>query len=308
MELKVQVVEDFEIRMGLEERWTTTHPKRIQAQSRISNALYHKAVDDVERLVVMRLLELTKLQMSGLGKLRNISLFWPDIYYTGYKLRTQIAKALKTRATAIRNALNRYNKYAAELDPPRAPITWDQVVEFSQLSEFDLLRDTENQLLDKRWAVPRNRQASAKYFDMQRAKEEIVRCNVEILRLRTKIRDDAVHFPVVIAQLHTSNAPLAAEVQRHWDYLRSINSFHLSRIAQIEALPGYSGSRAAGIRQGYMDTSVPPERQCEDGDVQVNGGEVDDDVVDDDPDGEQQTLMEDFFDRLHNGPAGMDEE
>jgi hypothetical protein len=187
MELKAQVVEDFETRMGLEERWTTTHPERVQAQSYISNALYHRAVDDVERLVVMRLLELTKLQMSGLGKLRKIPLSRPNICYTGYKLRTQIAKALKTRATAIRNALNRYNKYAVALDPPRAPITWDQVVEFSQLSEFDLLRDTENQLLNKRWAVPRNRQASAKYFDMQRAKEEIVRCNVEILRLHTKI-------------------------------------------------------------------------------------------------------------------------
>ncbi|KAG1848700.1 hypothetical protein DFJ58DRAFT_618424, partial [Suillus subalutaceus] len=51
-----------------------------------------KAVDDVEHLVVMRLLELTKLQMSGLG----------------YKLRTQISKALKSRANAIQNALTRY--------------------------------------------------------------------------------------------------------------------------------------------------------------------------------------------------------
>ena len=78
---------------------------------------------------------------------------------------------------------NHYNKYAVALDPPQAPITWDQVAEFSQLSEFDLLRDTENQLLNKCWAVPspRNYQASAKYFDMQQAKEEIVCCNVEIL-------------------------------------------------------------------------------------------------------------------------------
>jgi hypothetical protein len=104
-----------------------------------------------------------------------------------------------------------------------------------------------------------------------------------------------------------SNAPLAAEVQRRWDYLCSVNSFHLSRIAQIEALPGYFGSRAAGIRLGHMDTSTSSEFQDE-GDVRVNGGEVDDDVVHDDPDGEQQTLMEDFFDHLHDGPAGMDEE
>ncbi|KAG2036558.1 hypothetical protein BDR03DRAFT_865773 [Suillus americanus] len=58
---------------------------------------------------------------------------------TGYKLRMQIAKALKTWATAIQNALNQYNKHAAALDPPCAPIIWEQVVEFLQLAEFDLL-------------------------------------------------------------------------------------------------------------------------------------------------------------------------
>ncbi|KAG1814850.1 hypothetical protein EV424DRAFT_1348702 [Suillus variegatus] len=90
MEMKAQVVEDFEARIGVEEQWSLTHTEDIRAQSLIANAQYHKAVDDVERLVVMQLLELTKLQMSGLG----------------YKLRTQIAKALKTWATAIWSALN----------------------------------------------------------------------------------------------------------------------------------------------------------------------------------------------------------
>ncbi|KAG0702088.1 hypothetical protein DFH29DRAFT_982445 [Suillus ampliporus] len=259
MELKGQVVDDFEIRMGIEERWMMTHPERVRAQSRIANVQYHKALDDVERLVVMRLLELTKLQMSGLG----------------YKLRTQIAKALKTRATAIRNALNRYNKYAAQLKSPRPPITWEQVVEFSQLAKFDLLRDTDNQLQDKRWAIPHNHQASAKYFDLQRCKEEI-------------IQDDTLNFPVVIAQLRLSDPPLAGEVQRRWDHICSVNYFHLSRIAQIEALPGYSGGRAAGTR------------------ADINEQNVDDDAYDD-PDGEQQTLMEDFFEQLHDGPVDTDD-
>ncbi|KAG0692355.1 hypothetical protein DFH29DRAFT_764479, partial [Suillus ampliporus] len=223
MEMKAQVVEDFEACIGVEERWSLTHTERIKAQSLIANAQYHKAVDDVEHLVVMRLLELTKLQMSG------------------YKLRMQIAKALKTRATAIRNALSQYNKHAAALDPPRAPITWEQVVEFSQLAEFDLLQDTRNQLHNKHWSIPHNRQALGKYFDLERSKEEIVCCNVETLHLRTKIQDDVIHFPAVIEQCHESNPPLAAEIQRRWYHLQSINTFHLSRIAQIHTLPGFSG-------------------------------------------------------------------
>ncbi|KAG2032711.1 hypothetical protein BDR03DRAFT_873438, partial [Suillus americanus] len=122
--------------MALETRWHPDHPERLKAQSQITHRLYHKAVSDVECLVVMRLLELTKMQMNGLG----------------YKLRTQISTALKTRATAIRNAIQRYNKYAALLNPPRAPLQWEQIVEYSFLAEFDLLRDSDSNIQAKRWA------------------------------------------------------------------------------------------------------------------------------------------------------------
>ncbi|KAG1853134.1 hypothetical protein F4604DRAFT_1883425 [Suillus subluteus] len=229
-------------RLRIEERWMMTHPERVRAQSRIADVQYHKSVDDVEHFVVMWLLELIKLQTSGLG----------------YKLRTQIAKALKTRATAIRNALNHYNKY--------------EVVESSQLAEFDLLRDTDNQLLDKCWAIPRN-------------------CQV--------IRDNAIHFPVVISQLRTSNPTLAVEVQSCWDYLCSVDVFHLSCIAQIEALPG---RRVAGMQLGHMDSALLQAQPK----GHINEGNGDDDVHDD-PDGEQQTLVEEFFDQLHDGPICADE-
>ncbi|KAG1739464.1 uncharacterized protein EDB91DRAFT_1284615 [Suillus paluster] len=197
-------------------------------------------------LVVMRLLELTKLQMSGL--------------------------ALKTRATAIRNALNRYNKHATTLDPPRAPITWEQ-------------------LHNKRWSIPRNCQALGKYFDLERSKEEIVRCN---------IRDDAILFPAVIEQCHESNPPLAAEIQRRWHHLQSVNTFHLSRIAQIHALPGFSGSRAVGTRVGQMISDAQAEGDAD------TANELEDDEHD--PDGQEQTLMEDFFDQLHIGSAETEED
>ncbi|KAG1822771.1 uncharacterized protein BJ212DRAFT_1263334, partial [Suillus subaureus] len=42
------------------------------------------------------------------------------------------------------------------------------------------------------------------------------------------IQDNAIHFPEVITQLHTSDPTLAVEVQHHWDHLHSVNAFHLS--------------------------------------------------------------------------------
>ncbi|KAG1746564.1 uncharacterized protein EDB91DRAFT_1245759 [Suillus paluster] len=248
MEMKAQVVKDFEARIGVEEWWSLTHVERIRAQSLIANAQYHKAVDDVECLVVMRLLELTKLQMSGL--------------------------ALKTWATAIRNTLNQYNKHAATLDPPHAPIT--------------------NQLHNKHWSVPHNHQASGKYFDLEHSKEEIVRCNVETLRLHTKIRDDVILFPAVIEQCHESNPLLAAEIQRHWHHLQSVNTFHLSHI------PGFSGSRAVGTRVGQMISDAQAEGDTD----MVNELEEDEH----DPDGQEQTLMEDFFYQLHIGSTKTEED
>ncbi|KAG2118322.1 hypothetical protein DEU56DRAFT_930524 [Suillus clintonianus] len=222
---KQEVVEDFERQMGIEQRWGPDHPERIKAQSRIMHRLFFKALDDVERLVVMQLLELTKLQMNGLG----------------YKLRTQISKALKSCASAIRNALQRYNKYAAQMIPPRPPLEWEQIVEFSFLAEFDLLRDGDAQLHSKRWANPLYQQASMQYFDGMRAKEEIERLNVEIGCLLTKICDDAVYYPQTIATLAADDPPLASELGRQWDQLRSLNLWHLQRIRQTQALHGYSG-------------------------------------------------------------------
>ncbi|KAG2159181.1 uncharacterized protein EDB93DRAFT_1237893 [Suillus bovinus] len=95
LDQKLEIVEDYERQMALETRWHPEHPERLKAQSQITHQLYHKA--------------LTKMQMNG------------------YKLRTQISTALKMCATAIRNAIQWYNKYAALLNPPRAPLQWEQI-------------------------------------------------------------------------------------------------------------------------------------------------------------------------------------
>jgi hypothetical protein len=62
--------------------------------------------------------------------------------FLGYKMRKHIAKALRARSQAIRTAIDRFNDAALVLDPSRAPLQWDNVIEFGFLAEFDLLRDT----------------------------------------------------------------------------------------------------------------------------------------------------------------------
>jgi hypothetical protein len=98
---KLEIVTHYKHQMALDSRWGPDHPERMKAQSCITNRLFHKVVDNVECLVVMCLLELTKLQMSGLGKASHYNFAFVTLVFVGYKLCTQISKALKSHTNAI---------------------------------------------------------------------------------------------------------------------------------------------------------------------------------------------------------------
>ncbi|KAG1832628.1 hypothetical protein DFJ58DRAFT_870250 [Suillus subalutaceus] len=236
---KLEVVMDYERQMSLDMQWGGDHPERLKAQSRIthhfaitlSHRLYHKAVDDVKRLVVMRLLELTKLQMSGLG----------------YKLRTQISTVLKSCANAIRNTLQRYNKYATQLDPPHPLLQWEQIIKYSFLAGFDLLCETDGVVQAKHWVNPAYHYASTQYFEQQCANEEIRQLNIEVGHLLTRIRNDTINYPLAISHLTMENPPLASELRHHWAHLQALNTHHL-------CLSGYTGPMSAGVHEGHIPT------------------------------------------------------
>ncbi|KAG0693206.1 hypothetical protein DFH29DRAFT_985554 [Suillus ampliporus] len=194
LDQKLEIVEDYEWQM---------------AQSRITHRLYYKAVSDVECLVVMRLLELTKMKMNG------------------YKLHTQISSALKTCATAIWSAIQRYNN-------------------------------------------PSYHNASAQYFELQRAKEEVQCLDVEIGHLLTKIRDDRLKYPATIKKLEESNPFLSGELTQHWQYLKFVNARHLWCFRKTCSLPGYSGpiydSAIPFASEVELQNAVESDEECGDTD------------------------------------------
>ncbi|KAF8205106.1 hypothetical protein BJ912DRAFT_1018326 [Pholiota molesta] len=111
-QLKEEETRRFEEEHGIEERWKEDSEIYRSTSKLLAERSYRRAVDNLERLVVQRLFELTKLGMNGVG----------------YKLREKISKALRTRATAIHAALKHYNEAAALLIPPREPMTWSTVL------------------------------------------------------------------------------------------------------------------------------------------------------------------------------------
>ncbi|KAJ7041444.1 hypothetical protein C8F04DRAFT_1177279 [Mycena alexandri] len=157
----MDAVMELEDRLGAKDRWTTTTPKWIAA---LKHMKFMEALNALEVLIVQRIFELTKVNQSE----------------TGYKMRKHIAKALQTRSEAVKNAINRYNIAALAMEPPSPSLTWDEVVEYVFLADFEFLRATDGELNEKPWTRPAYCPRS----------EEIVRLNVEVRRLVTWISDE----------------------------------------------------------------------------------------------------------------------
>lgn len=57
----------YEEEHNIETRWAPTSEEYLNALTVVTERKYRRAIDDLERLVVQRLFEMTKLGMSGVG-------------------------------------------------------------------------------------------------------------------------------------------------------------------------------------------------------------------------------------------------
>jgi uncharacterized membrane protein YccC len=79
------------------------------------------------------------------------------------------------------------------------------------------------------------------HFKMCRAKEEIIRINVEIQRLATYIRDEDRYLRACEAQMQPSEPALAYQIGIRRLTRGRANGHLLQRLAHIAELPGFSG-------------------------------------------------------------------
>ena len=147
------------------------------------------------------------------------------------------------------------------MDPPRSALTWESVVNAMDIADFDILKDTRQDIRMLEWAQPANREGMVMYFQIKRAKEEIIRLNVEIRRLLTFLYDDHVdHFRAIQAN-KTINPSLSHEIWLRWEYRSKIHEEIVKRILQTSKLVGFSGSLFYGQRKGRdvsLNSDIPP--------------------------------------------------
>lgn len=137
------VVQVLEKKLNIARRWGPEDAEWREAAIMVGKRRYQRCLDSLEGLIVSRMFELTKMNMSQTGKCPVLT---PSLIMLtallGYKLRKHIGNALKARSQAVRTALENYNASARALVPPRAELSWDNVVEYAFLADFDLLADT----------------------------------------------------------------------------------------------------------------------------------------------------------------------
>jgi hypothetical protein len=141
----------------------------------------------------------------------------------------------------VKTTLASYNTAAAALNEPRNPLTWEQVVEYAFLSDFDLLHDGRNDIHEELWAKPSGHATMDQYFKLQRADEEIFRLNIEIPRFITYMCDEEafLEWEEVHVRGEHSDA-FAYQVRRYAMRQGWFNNNHMLRLIKLSHEPRFT--------------------------------------------------------------------
>ena len=91
------------------------------------------------------------------------------------------------------------------------------------------------------WSLPANREAAIKYFKLKRAREEIIRCNVEAGRLQAWINFKNSFIPSRVQQLSLENPLLSSHILTVHRRQRRLNDQNQRWLLQLYHTIGYSG-------------------------------------------------------------------
>ncbi|KAK7435755.1 hypothetical protein VKT23_019452 [Stygiomarasmius scandens] len=191
--------------------WMPSDPEYLKTLEYMNIRAYQQALENLHKLVVQRLYELHRLNLSQ----------------TGYKMHTHIANALQKHSKAIRKAVKQYNMAALALKPPRPTLDWGKISHLSFLDQFNILRDSRNSLFDKPWSKPVIRELIKKHHRVTRAHEEIECCNVELCQIHTSIVDEDQHFTAVLKRLESDSYPFYGAVHEYILCWRRIHKYLL---------------------------------------------------------------------------------
>lgn len=146
--------------------------------------------------------------------------------------------------------LNEYNKQADHLGWP--VLDFQQVIEYSFLSDFELLHHMHSDITQQPWAQPLIHNAMISWMKTEHVKEEIKHLNIEAWCLKTYILDSSFAQQHTIQHLCQTDPALAAELQECHDTQSSIGALLSQQLHKMECLSGFTGWRPFGVQAGVV--------------------------------------------------------
>lgn len=120
----VGVIEAKLCQLGYNIPWSRSSIEFWKTVEYIQLRDFHCMLDKLQQLVVQQLFELSKANIVGLGRIVLLSPVLLNLIISGYKMHTQIWKALKVRAKTIWKAMKKYNALALAMVPPTPVLQW----------------------------------------------------------------------------------------------------------------------------------------------------------------------------------------
>ncbi|KAJ3926005.1 MAG: hypothetical protein NXY57DRAFT_1116422 [Lentinula lateritia] len=128
------------------------------------------------------------------------------------------------------------------MKPKRQPVDWEEVVEYAFLSEFDILRNTREDIRERPWAVPANCVIITQFFKVIGAEDELSRVHQEIRRLITYMQPEKNELITRERELMPTNPTLALQVRNFRPERGRFYEVHKKRLLSITKLPGFDWS------------------------------------------------------------------
>ncbi|KAI6131153.1 hypothetical protein EDD16DRAFT_1469868, partial [Pisolithus croceorrhizus] len=146
-------------------------------------------------------------------------------------------------------------------------LDYAEVIGYSLLGEFSLLKHSHYEILEKLWALPDNREMMMKYYKLQRSQEEITRLNVEIRRLQAWLDFDGERMKVAAQGFRDSgSSELAFEMESMYAERVRVNDFHRAQLQKIYEMPSYTGCRPIGYQPRVTGDGTGDEYEEDDSD------------------------------------------
>jgi len=146
-----------------------------------------------------------------------------------------------------------------------------------------------------------NRVLRDQYFKIERAREEIVRLNIEIRRLITYIVDETIFLKTKEESLAGGNPRLAHQISLYRLERGRANAKHMQRFAKLAKLPGFTGQvkPRRSIRLPAANVKLCEERvniaDTEEEELEGYEEEEDDDVEEEDDDDDVEEEEEEAY-------------